>query len=92
MVGLQEQRREEILKKGKYAMLELIVDPDDNVPIACLTVRKAGSKDIASLIGVLKAQLEAMKKEYPIEYMLSELCFGVECHGVDTKAVEEEGE
>lgn len=92
MAGLQEQRKEEILKKGKYAMLEIIVDPDDNVPIACLTVRKVGSKDIASLIGVLKAQLEAMKQEYPAEYMLSELFVRAKYHGVDTEEVEEEGE
>lgn len=72
-------------------MLEVIVDPDDSVPIACLTVREAGPKGVSALIGVLKGQLEAMKQEYPLEYMLSELCFRTKYHGADTKEIEEEG-
>ena len=72
---LDNQRKEKIIKSGKYAKVEIIVSEDiKESPICWVTV--SNGEAIAALILTVKETLKNLEKEYPAEALYSKLCMG----------------
>lgn len=71
----EKQRREMILKEGKYCRAEVLLAKDDNMPIVNVELKAVKSHDVAKLCLSLEKLLEYMKKTYPMEYMMGKRMF-----------------
>ena len=67
---LQKQRKEEILKSGKYCKAEIIIGKCDNMPIAHIEVEKVSSKEVALLMGTMKEMIVSLAKKDPAAYYI----------------------
>ena len=72
---LEKQRRDMILKEGKYCKAEILLAKDDNMPIVNIELKGVKSHDVAKLCVSLEELLNHMKKNYPLEYMMSKKMF-----------------
>lgn len=79
----EEQRKKSILEKGEYARLEIIIEPNDNLPIVNTQLSNCTSMEVARLITTMKATYKQLQKMYPKEAIMSEICFSTECLGVE---------
>ena len=71
---LEIQRREQIIKNGKYAKLEIIVSQDDvENPSCSVHMKGINGKPVASLILTVRKTLEALEKEFPEAAIYSKL-------------------
>lgn len=71
----EKQRREMILKEGKYCKAEVLLAKDDNMPIVNIELKGVKFYDVAKLCVSLEELLNHMKKNYPLEYMMSKKMF-----------------
>ncbi len=71
---LEIQRREQIIKNGKYAKLEIIVSQDENEPPSCnIHMKEINKKTIAKLILIVRETLKSLEEEFPAESLYSKL-------------------
>lgn len=72
---LEKQRRDMILKEGKYCRAEILLGRNDNMPIVNIELKHVKSQDVAKLCVSIKELVNHMKKQYPLEYMLGKQMF-----------------
>lgn len=62
---MQKQRKEEILKSGKYALVEVVVGENEICPIGRVEMRKISLTDKAKVILTLDSILEHIIRKEP---------------------------
>lgn len=82
MGELEQQRYNEIKKKGKYLELDILIDADDTdenemthskIPVVTTCMHGSGPEEIACLYATLKALIDHYETEYPVECFLSKI-------------------
>lgn len=79
---LNKQRKESILKKGKYCGVEILIGRGDMQPIADILINGVSDFEIAILMKSLETIIESLKAKYPIAYNATKFL------GADTKEVD----
>lgn len=67
---MEKQRREYIIKTGKYAEVHVTVGQDTN-PVCNITVKGVGNEEVALLIATLNAMISTISKTAPYAAELS---------------------
>lgn len=62
---LMKQRKEEILKSGKYVRCEIVVGCDDDIPYMNLEATGVGIKQILRLLAGIKTIKDSLFDKYP---------------------------
>lgn len=71
--GLESQRREEILKSGKYARVEIVVGKEEyKEPVVQVTAKGVNSVVMGSVLASLKAVVESIIKRDKLAGILAE--------------------
>lgn len=68
---MQEQRKREIIKSGKYCLAEIVIGKDEKFPVIHIEVEKVTSKEIGQLIAAMKGAINEISKVDPIAYEYS---------------------
>lgn len=68
---MEKQRRESILKNGKYAQLEIILERGGNSPVCNISLKNVSTKDVAFLIVSMKETTKQLINLYPEAGLLS---------------------
>ena len=71
MEEFNKQRKEEIINKGQYISLEIMVEKDNYIPFSRLELNKCGAKEMAMLVVIMNEITDKIKKEYPEAYFIS---------------------
>lgn len=69
-VELQNQRKKEIIRSGKYVAIEIVVGENEKMPIAQIDVRKVTSEEIAITMATLREILTNLAKIDPCAYKI----------------------
>lgn len=67
----EKQRRESILKSGKYARMEIIVPIKGERPVVNIEAQEASSKEIALLLAIIKPSVAAIIEKDPIAGLIA---------------------
>lgn len=67
---LQKQRKEAILKSGKYCKAEIVIGKNDPSPIMCVDVKHVGTKEMALLMLSLRETIVELAKKEPFAYYI----------------------
>ena len=67
---LQKQRKEAILKSGKYCKAEIVIGKNDHSPIMCVDAKHVGAKEIALLMLSLRETIVDLAKKKPFAYYI----------------------
>ena len=68
---LVKQNREDILKKGKYAEVRIVIESGKDNCIPSIELNDVGLKDISFMIASLEEIVRNLKKEFPMADMLT---------------------
>lgn len=79
---LKKQKKESILKEGKYCGAEILIGRGDMQPISEIVIKGVSDFEIAILIKSLEILVESLKKKYPRAYNATKFL------GADTEEVE----
>lgn len=79
----EKQRKESILKGGKYVKFELILEHSGDTPYCDLQCRRIDGIDIAKFLLAMETTLEKLKEKHKSEYILGKSLFGVEARAID---------
>ena len=67
---LKKQRKEQILKGGKYCSAEITICEKEENPIMEIEVKNVGSKEVAILMLTMKEAIIALAKKDPLAYYI----------------------
>lgn len=67
---LNKQRKEQILKDGKYCSAEIIIGSKEENPIMEIKLKNVGSKEVAILMLTMKEAIVALVKKDPVAYCI----------------------
>lgn len=67
----EKQRRESILKSGKYARMEIIVPVAEEAPVIKVEVQGVSSKEIALLLATVKPTVAAIIEKDPLAGLIA---------------------
>lgn len=67
---LEKQQREEILKKGEYAKVEIII-PTNGEIFSSVELRKTNAKKVAELLVIMQKAIETIEKQFPMASIIS---------------------
>ena len=85
---MEEQRYEDIIQRGKYIEVKLLIDSEEKnekIPIITTCAHDCKPLDIGCMYLALKALTEQFKKTYPAECLASELTMNTEHLGSSRK-------
>lgn len=68
---LEKQRREEILKSGRFCLAEVIVGKGDREPIAHIAVENVSPIEVGTLILVLEQMVKTLIEKEPEAYLFA---------------------
>lgn len=87
--GYYEQRREDVLKNGKYAKAEIIIEKNSQMPLSNIELNKCGPIEISKLYVTMKGMIEYLEENYMEECLVGKLLFGLEDMGHEITEIED---
>ena len=73
-----KQHKENILKNGHYARIELITDPNSDIPFHEIELDDCSVEEVMKLYVLLKEAIKGMERDYPDECCIAEKIIGAE--------------